>query len=81
MNDGGRQTITLDDIEEHETVRWLDEQLDRIERLVREHGADDEMLEAISYLREDNASWVSSEVEELDRSSRLLVPHEGGDSH
>lgn len=81
MNDVGRQTITLDDIEEHETARWLDEQLDRIERLVREHGADDEMLEAISYLREDNASWVPSEVEELDRSGRLLVPRERGDSH
>lgn len=81
MNDVGRQTITLDDIEEHETARWIDEQLDRIERLVREHGADDEMLEAISYLREDNASWVSPEVEELDRSGRLLVPREGGDGH
>lgn len=66
MNDVGRQTITLDDIEEHETARWIDEQLDRIERLVREHGADDEMLEAISYLREDNKSWVPSKVEELD---------------
>lgn len=81
MNDVGRQTIALDDIDEHETARWLDEQFDRIERLVREYGADDEMLEAISYLREDNASWVSSEVEELDRSGRLLVPREGGDSH
>jgi len=31
MNDVGRQTIALDDIDEHETARWLDEQFDRIE--------------------------------------------------
>jgi len=81
MNDVGRQTITLDNIEEHETARWLDEQLDRIERLVREHGADDEMLEAIQYLRDENEWWTSPDVEELDRSGRLLVPREGGGSH
>jgi len=81
MNDVGRRKITLDDIEEHETARWIDEQLDRIERLVREHGADDEMLEAIQYLRDENEWWTSPDVEELDRSGRLLVPREGGDSH
>ena len=81
MNDVGRRKITLDDVEEHETARWIDEQLDRIERLVREHGADDEMLEAIQYLRDENEWWTSPDVEELDRSGRLLVPREGGDSH
>jgi len=81
MNDVGRQTITLDDVEEHETARWLDEQLDRIERLVREHGADDEMLEAIQYLRDENEWWASPDVEELDRSGALLMPREGGVSH
>jgi len=54
MNDTGRQAIALDDIEEHETACWLGEQFDRSEHLVREHGGDDEMLEAIRYLRDEN---------------------------
>jgi len=78
MSNIDRQALTLEDIEEHESARWLDEQFGRIEALVREHGADDEMLEAISYLREENDRWAVSNVEDLDRSGRLTLPDDDG---
>jgi hypothetical protein len=55
--------FSLDDIEETETSMWLQEQLNRIEELVLEHGADDEMLEAIEYLIiENDERWISPEI-------------------
>lgn len=81
MSNADRRAPTLEDIEEHETTRWLDEQLDRIETLVREHGGDDEMLEAIDYLREENQRWTVSTVEELDRAGRLTLPDDGAACH
>ncbi len=53
----------LDDIEETKTCLWVFEQLNRIQKLLVEHGADDEMLEAVEYLIEDNERWISPEIE------------------
>jgi hypothetical protein len=51
--------VSLDDVEETETSLWVLEQLNRIQELVVEHGADDEMLEAVEYLIEDNDRWIN----------------------
>ena len=54
--------VSLDDVEETETALWLFEQLNRIQELLVQHGADDEMLEAAEYLIEDNDRWISPEI-------------------
>lgn len=81
MSNTDRRAPTLEDIEEHETARWLDEQLGRIESLIREHGADDEMLEAICYLRDENDRWTIPRVEELERTGLLALPDDGAACH
>lgn len=81
MKNAKRQAPTLDEIEEYEMFKWLNEQLDRLERLVREHGADEEMLDAISYVRAENDRWATPDVEELDHSGKLQLPSDGGVSH
>lgn len=73
MNNTDRQAPTLEDIEEHETALWIDEQLGRIEALVRTHGGDDEMLEAISYLRNENDRWPIPQVDEMERAGLLTL--------
>jgi hypothetical protein len=55
--------VSLDDIEETETSLWILEQLKRIQKLLVEHEADDEMLEAVEYLIEDNDRWICTEIE------------------
>ena len=81
MNKTKRNAPSLDEIEEYETAQWLGEQLDRIERLVREHGNDDEMLEAISLLREESSRWVAPDSEDLARSGRLSLSNDDGNTH
>ncbi|TNF03800.1 MAG: hypothetical protein EP321_08980 [Sphingomonadales bacterium] len=81
MSNTGRQGPTLEDIEEHETALWIYEQLGRIEALVRAHGADDEMLEAISYLRDENNRWSIPQVEELERAGLLALPDDEAVRH
>lgn len=81
MTNADRRAPTLEDIEVHETARWLDEQLDRIEALVREHGGDNDMLEAISYVRDENGQWVTSDVEELERAGLLTLSDDGAAHH
>lgn len=81
MNKTKRNAPSLDEIEEYETAQWLGEQLDRIERLVREHGNDDEMLEAISLLREESSRWVAPDIEDLARSGRLSLSNDDGNTH
>jgi hypothetical protein len=56
------RSVSLDDIEETETSLWLLEQLNRIQKLLEEHGADDDMLDAVEYLIEDNDRWISPEI-------------------
>jgi hypothetical protein len=56
------RSVSLDDIEETETSLWLLEQLNGIQKLLEEHGADDEMLEAVEYLIEDNDRWIDPET-------------------
>ena len=81
MNNTDRQAPTLEDIEEHETALWIDEQLGRIEALILEHGADDEMLEAISYLREENDRWSIPQVEEMEQAGLLTLSDDGAAHH
>jgi hypothetical protein len=57
------QNVSLGDIEETETSLWLHEQLNRIQKLLVEHGADVEMLEAVGYLIEDNNGWINPEIQ------------------
>lgn len=81
MNNTDRQAPTLEDIEEHETALWIDEQLGRIEALILEYGADDEMLEAISYLREENDRWSIPQVEEMEQAGLLTLSDDGAGHH
>lgn len=81
MSNADRQTPTLVDIEQHMTSKWVEEQLARLELLVREHGGDDEMLGVIEFLRDENDWWAVTQVEELDRSGRLSLPDESGARH
>jgi hypothetical protein len=54
--------ISPDDVEETEISLWLLEQFNRIQKMLVEHEADDEMLEAVDYLIEDNDRWISPEI-------------------
>lgn len=81
MSNTDRQTPTLVDIEQHMTGKWVEEQLGRLELLVREHGGDDEMLGVIEFLRDENDWWAVPQVEELDRSGRLSLPDGSGAGH
>jgi hypothetical protein len=54
------------------TSMWRLEQLNRIQKPLVEHGADDEMLEAVEYLIEENDCWGSPEVE-----ARMASPRTG----
>jgi hypothetical protein len=56
------RNVSLDDIEETAISLWLLEQLNRIQKLLEEHGSDDEMLQAVEYLIEDNERWISPEI-------------------
>lgn len=68
------RTPTLDGIEEHMTAKWVSEQLDRLELLVRENGGDDEMLDVIAFCRDENDWWAVPQVEELNRAGSLALP-------
>lgn len=81
MSNIDRQTPTLVDIEQHMTGKWVEDQLGRLELLVREHGGDDEMLAVIEFLRDENDWWAVPQVEELDRSGRLSLPDGSGAGH
>lgn len=81
MSNTDRQTPTLVDIEQHMTGKWVEEQLGRLELLVREHGGDDEMLDVIEFLRDENDRWAVTQVEELDRSGRLSLSDDSGARH
>jgi len=81
MSHTDRPPPTLDDIEQHMTGKWVNEQLDRLELLVRENGADDEMLDVIAFLREENDWWAVSQVEELDPAGLLALPDDEAASH
>lgn len=63
------------------TGKWIEEQLGRLELLVREHGGDDEMLGVIEFLRDENDRWSVPQVEELDRSGQLSLSEDGGARH
>jgi hypothetical protein len=55
---------SIEDIEETATSLWIHEQLNRIRELLVEHGADDEMLDAVDYLVDDNKGWMNPEIAE-----------------
>ena len=61
--DPAKQAVSLGDIEETETSLWLHEQLNRMQKLLVEHGADVEMLDAVEYLIEDNNGWINPEIQ------------------
>jgi hypothetical protein len=50
------------DVQETVTCLWIHEQLNRIRELLVEHGADDEMLDAVDYLVRDNKGWIDPEI-------------------
>jgi len=81
MKDCDPKVPNLEDIEVHETAQWVDQQLDRIEQLVRENGADEDMLEAISYLRDENDRWSEPGIQSLAHSGKLSLIGGDGITH
>lgn len=61
---------TPEEIDEYFTAIYVEDQLDCLECLVREHGSDEDMLEVISILRVDNA-FLKPNLDELHRAGRL----------
>jgi hypothetical protein len=57
-----QRTPNLQEIEETETSLWVEEQLNRIRDCLVEHGADDEMLDAVDYLLEGNKGWIDDQI-------------------
>ncbi len=53
---------SLEEIEETETSLWVEEQLNRIRDCLVEHGADEEMLDAVGYLLEENKGWINDQI-------------------
>jgi len=76
-----RQAPSLDDIEQHMTGKWVSEQLDRLELLVRENGSDDEMLDVIAFLRDENDRWSIPQVEEMEQAGLLTLSDDGAAHH
>jgi hypothetical protein len=62
---------SLEEIEEKETCLWVEEQLNRIRNCLVEHGADDEMLDAVDYLLEDNKGWINDQIASDLREGKL----------
>jgi hypothetical protein len=77
----GERVVTLSDIEEHETWKWVGEQLRRLEKLVVENGSDEEFLSVIEFLLDENDRWAVSQVAELEQSGALLLPEDQHDPH
>ena len=65
------RTTSLEDIEETETGLWIEHQLCRIRGFLVEHGADEEMLDAIEYLREENDRWIDPKIAKDLRAGKL----------
>jgi hypothetical protein len=53
---------SLEDIESTEASLWVEEQLNRIRDCLVEHGADDEMLDAVDYLLKENEGWIDDQI-------------------
>jgi len=81
VNTNNRRALTLAEIEQHETGKWVYAQLDRLEELVKENGADEEMLGVIEFLREENDRWADPYIEKLDRAGVLALPDGHASAH
>jgi hypothetical protein len=63
---------SLKDIEQTITCLWVEQQLNRIRDCLEEHGADDEMLDAIDYLLEENNDyWLDPQIADDLRAGKL----------
>ncbi len=56
------RSVSIGDIEKIMASRWFEEQLDRIQKFLEEHGADDGMLDAVQFLLEQNDTWIDPEI-------------------
>ena len=77
----GNRVLTLSDIEQHEIVKWVSDQLRRLEQLVIENGSDEELLRVVEYLQDDNDRSRISYVEKLVRSGALFLPENQHNPH
>jgi len=53
---------SIRDVQETATSMWIHEQLYQIRQLLGEHGANDEMLDAVDYLVEDNKGRINPKI-------------------
>lgn len=63
----------LEDLQEAETYLWVKTGLERLEDLVRSNGDDEELLDLISYLKQDNEDWCAPDfLQQADQSPKSL---------
>lgn len=71
MNSTIQRSPSPENVDEYFTAVYVSEQLDRLEGLVRQHGADEDMLVALEILREDNQFLTCPVLEQMNREGRL----------
>ena len=71
MDSNIQRSPSPEDVDAYFTSVFVSEQLDRLEGLVREHGADEDLLVALGILREDNEFLTCPVLEQLNREGRL----------
>jgi hypothetical protein len=71
----GKRSPSLEGIEEAETTLWVQRQLNCIRDCLSQHGADDEMLDAVDYLLEDNERWLDPQIADDLRKGKLRSGH------
>jgi hypothetical protein len=57
------RSISEEDVEEYWLGRFMEEQLDRIRNFLEEHGADEDMLNAIGQAIFDNERWMRDDLD------------------
>ena len=62
---------SLKAIDEAKTCLWGEHQLSRIRDCLKEHGADEEMLEAVDFLLEENNRWLDPQIADDLRAGKL----------
>jgi hypothetical protein len=66
-----KRAPSREDIEQAETGLWVEQQLNRIRDCIEEHGADDEMLDAINFLLAENDRWLDQQIADALRAGKL----------
>jgi len=63
----------LEDLQEAETYLWVKAGLERLEELVQSNSDDPELLDVITYLKQDNELWCAADLlQQAEQSPKSL---------